>query len=66
MKALVLRINLNGNTAAMTDSFKQYVSCFTAGGNEEGGILYACGTNAPGDVKEMQVLEDAYKMGKEV
>ena len=50
----------------MTDSFKQYVSCFTAGGNEEGGILYAYGTNAPGDVKEMQVLEDAYKMGKEV
>lgn len=47
----------------MIDSFRQYVSCFTAGGNEEGGILFAYGTNGPTDVKEMSVLEEAYRTG---
>lgn len=35
-----------------------------AGGNEEGGILFAYGTNEPSDVKTMSVLETAYQMGK--
>lgn len=48
----------------MIDSFRQYISCFRAGGNEEGGILFAYGTNAPSDVKEMPVLDEAYRMGK--
>lgn len=47
----------------MTDSFEQYVSCFRAGGNETGGMLFAYGTNGPADVKDMPVLEEAYQMG---
>lgn len=50
----------------MIDSFRQYISCFRAGGNEEGGILFAYGTNGPEDVKNMSVLEEAYQMGKTV
>ena len=50
----------------MIDSFSQYLSCFRAGGNEEGGILFAYGTNGPSDVKEMPVLQEAYQMGKAV
>ena len=50
----------------MIHSFRQYLSCFWAGGNEEGGILFAYGTNGPADVKEMDVLEKAFDMGKAV
>lgn len=50
----------------MIDSFRQYISCFRAGGNEEGGILFEYGTNGPSDVKEMPVLEENYQMGKAV
>ena len=50
----------------MIDSFRQYISCFMAGDNEEGGILFAYGTNGPSDVKESPVLQDAYQMGKTV
>jgi multimeric flavodoxin WrbA len=50
----------------MIDSFRQYISCFRAGGNEEGGILFAYGTNEPSDVKTMPVLDEAYQMGKDV
>ena len=50
----------------MIDSFRQYISCFRAGGNEEGGILFAYGTNGPSDVKTMPVLKDVYQMGKTV
>ena len=50
----------------MIDSFRQYISCFRAGGNEEGGILFAYGTNGPSDVNAMTVLEEAYQMGKMV
>lgn len=50
----------------MIDSFLEYISCFRAGGNEEGGILFAYGTNGPSDVKTMFVLEEAYRMGKMV
>lgn len=49
----------------MVDSFRQYISCFRAGGNKEGDILFAYGTNGPADVKTMSVLEEAYQMGKE-
>ena len=48
----------------MIDSFHQYISCFRAGGNREGGILFAYGTNGPSDVSTMSVLEEAYQMGK--
>lgn len=50
----------------MIESFRQYVACFGVSGNEEGGILFACGTDGPSDVKKMPVIEDAYKMGKDV
>lgn len=50
----------------MIDSFRQYISCFTAGGNEEGGIMFAYGTNSPTDVQTMPVLDEAYRMGREV
>ena len=48
----------------MIDSFRQYISCFVAGGIEEGGILFAYGTNGPSDVKTMSALDEAYQMGK--
>lgn len=50
----------------MINSFRQYISCFGAGGNEESGILFAYGTNGPSDVKTMSVLEEAYQMGKSI
>lgn len=50
----------------MIDSFQQYVSCFGAGGNEVAGILFAYGTNEPGDVKKMAALEESYEMGKSI
>lgn len=50
----------------MIDSFRQYISCFRAGGNEEGGILFAYGTDEPSDVKKMSVLEEVYQIGKMV
>ena len=48
----------------MINSFREYISCFPAGGIEEGGILFAYSTNGPSDVKNMPVLEEAYQMGK--
>lgn len=50
----------------MIDSFRQYVGCLGASGNEEGGILFACGTDGPSDVKGMPAIDEAYKMGKAV
>ena len=50
----------------MTDSFHQYVDCFREGGNEAAGILYALGTNAPGEAKELPVYEEAYRIGKAI
>lgn len=48
----------------MINSFRQYISCFQAGGNEEGGIFFAYGTNSLSDVKTMPVLEEVYQSGK--
>lgn len=48
----------------MIDSFRQYISCFRAGGNEEGKIFFAYGTNGPSDVKTMDILDDVYKEGR--
>lgn len=50
----------------MIDSFRQYVSCFEGEGNGEGGILFAYRTHGSGEVKEMEVLDEAYQMGKRV
>lgn len=50
----------------MINSFRQYISCFQAGGNEEGEIFFAYGTNDPSDVKTMPVLEEVYQCGKRV
>lgn len=48
----------------MIDSFRQYISCFEAEGNEEGGIFFAYDTREPSDVKTMPVLEEVYRAGK--
>ncbi len=48
----------------MIDSFQQYVSCFAAGGNKSGGYLFGYGTNAPGDIRTMPVMDEAYALGK--
>lgn len=48
----------------MIDSFRQYISCFEAEGNEEGGIFFAYDTREPSDVKTMPVLEEVYQAGK--
>lgn len=50
----------------MIDSFRQYVSCFRAGGNEEGCVMFAYGTNGPSDVKTMPILEKAFQLGKNI
>lgn len=50
----------------MIDSFRHYIGCFRAGGNEEGGILFAYGTLQPSDVKTMPVLEEVYQLGEEI
>lgn len=50
----------------MIESFRQYISCFRGDGNKEGGYLIGCGTNAPGDIRGMEVMERAYQMGKEL
>lgn len=50
----------------MIDSFRQYIACFRAGGNTEGGLLLACGTNRPGQVKEMPIMEQALQMGRNI
>lgn len=50
----------------MTDSFRQFVSCFEGCTCREDGILYALDTRLAGDVKGMDVLEKARKLGMEV
>lgn len=47
----------------MINSFNQYISCFRAEGNKNGGYLFGCGTNAPGDVKGTEAITKAYNMG---
>jgi multimeric flavodoxin WrbA len=48
----------------MIDSFRKYISCFRAGGNQEGGYVFGYGTDKPGEVVGTPDMEQAYKMGK--
>jgi Multimeric flavodoxin WrbA len=50
----------------MIDSFHKYISCFRAGGNQEGGYVFGYGTNKPGDVVGTPAMEQAYLMGRKV
>lgn len=50
----------------MLESFRRYVGCFRAGGNEEGGYVFGLGTNAPGDVAGSEAMKKAYRMGFEL
>lgn len=50
----------------MIDSFQQYAACFRGDGNKVGGYLIGCGTNAPGDIKGMDVMEKAYQIGRDL
>jgi multimeric flavodoxin WrbA len=52
--------------AAMIDSFRKYIGCFRAGGNQEGGYVFAYGTEKPGDVTKTPAMEQAYVMGQKV
>lgn len=49
----------------MTDSFHTYIGCFDET-NSEAGYLFGFGTMAPGDVKERDVMQKAYEMGKTI
>ncbi len=48
----------------MLESFRKYVLCFRAGGNQEGGYVFGLGTNAPGDVAGSDAMTKAYEMGR--
>ena len=50
----------------MIDSFKQYGSCFRAGGNQVGGYVFAYGTNKPGDAVGPDAAKQAYELGLEM
>lgn len=48
----------------MLDSFRSYIGCFRAGGNEEGGYVFGLNTNAPGDVAGSEAMKKACEMGR--
>lgn len=48
----------------MVDTFRKYLGCFR--NVKEGGIVFAYGTDKPGDVESTPALEQAYEMGKSV
>lgn len=50
----------------MLDSFTQYVSCFQGEGNRLGGHLFGCDTRDVHDIAGRPVLEQAYRLGKEL
>ena len=50
----------------MIESFRSYIGCFRAGGNEEGGYVFGLSTNAPGDVTGTGAMEKAYRLGFEL
>nr|WP_294493581.1 flavodoxin family protein [uncultured Mediterraneibacter sp.] len=50
----------------MFRSFRSYIGCFRAGGNEEGGHVFGTGADKPGDVAETEAMTNAYKMGTEL
>jgi multimeric flavodoxin WrbA len=50
----------------MIDSFRKYIGCFRAGGNQEGGYVFGYGTDKPGDVAGTPAMEQAYLMGKKI
>ena len=50
----------------MLESFRRYIGCFRAGGNQEGGYVFGLGTNLPGDVDGSDAAERAYQMGLEL
>lgn len=50
----------------MIDSYHQFIGCFRAGGNQDGGYIFGLGTDRPGDVKGTAAMERSYRMGKTV
>jgi multimeric flavodoxin WrbA len=46
-------------------SFREYICCFRAGGNREGGFVFGYGMDKPGDVAGTPAMEQAYLMGRE-
>jgi multimeric flavodoxin WrbA len=54
-----------GYMATMIRSFREYIGCFRAGGNREGGFVFGYGVDKPGDVAGTPVMKQAYLMGRE-
>ena len=48
------------------DSFRNYLSCFRAGGNTEGGFVFAFGTVNLNDAKDNEAVNQAFSMGENV
>jgi hypothetical protein len=48
------------------DSFRKYIGCFRAGGNQEGGYVFGYGTDKPGDVAGSPAMGKAFEMGKTI
>ena len=48
----------------MFDCYHQYLDCFRAGGNRDGGMLMAYGMNTPEDLKNADYEQRAYEMGR--
>lgn len=50
----------------MIDSFRKYIGCFRGEGNREGGYVFGCGTDQPGDVENTPAMDQAYQMGRSI
>lgn len=50
----------------MLDCYHQYISCFRAPGNEDGGFVIGYGTNLPTDVENSPAMKQAYELGKNI
>ncbi|MDR1137962.1 MAG: hypothetical protein LBK91_06525, partial [Synergistaceae bacterium] len=53
-----------GYMATMIRGFREYIACFRAGGNREGGFVFGYGLDKPGDVVGTPAMEQAYLMGR--
>lgn len=48
----------------MIRGFREYIGCFRAGSNREGGCVIGYGAGKPGDVVGTPAMEQAYLMGR--
>jgi multimeric flavodoxin WrbA len=50
----------------MIDCFRKYISCFRAGGNQEGGYVFGYGTDKPDDIIGSPAMQQAYELGRKI